>query len=96
MGKNIVLFLIVLLFGSSAFAQQPVIPNNEEARGDYFWAVLYADGEKLLVDEDLADQVWELWDVGLIPDEMAAIAWSVLASRASALPPEAAIRVISG
>ena len=29
----------------------------------------------LLVDEDLADQVWEEWDAGLIPDEVAAWAW---------------------
>ena len=28
----------------------------------------------LLVDEELADLVWEAWDVGLIPDELAAIA----------------------
>ena len=34
---------------------------------------LYIDA--LLVDEDLADQVWELWDVGLIPDDLAALAW---------------------
>ncbi len=34
---------------------------------------LYIDA--LLVDEDLADQVWELWDGGQIPDELAAIAW---------------------
>ncbi len=27
---------------------------------------LYIDA--LLVDEDLADQVWELWDGGQIPD----------------------------
>ena len=31
--------------------------------------------EALLVDEDLADQVWRAWDDGLIPDELAAIAW---------------------
>ena len=36
--------------------------------------------EALLVDEDLADQVWELWDVELIPDELAAIAWLLLAA----------------
>ncbi len=28
----------------------------------------------LLVDEDLADLVWELWDRGVIDDELAAIA----------------------
>ena len=31
--------------------------------------------EALLVDESLADQVWELWSGGLIPDEAAAWAW---------------------
>ncbi len=31
--------------------------------------------EALLVDEELADLVWEAWDVGLIPDEKAAMAW---------------------
>ena len=35
--------------------------------------------EALLVDEDLADQVWELWDVGMIPDGLAAMAWLILA-----------------
>ena len=36
--------------------------------------------EALLVDEELADLVWEAWDVGLIPDVLAALAWLVLAS----------------
>ena len=35
--------------------------------------------EAILADEDLADQVWKLWDVGVIPDELAAIAWCILA-----------------
>ena len=34
--------------------------------------------EALLVDEELADMVWELWDAGLIPDEVAAWAWCIL------------------
>ena len=34
--------------------------------------------EALLVDQELADQVWELWNVGLIPDELAEIAWLLL------------------
>lgn len=29
------------------------------------------DIEALLIDEDLADKVWELWNAGLIPDEAA-------------------------
>ena len=36
--------------------------------------------EALLVDEDLADQVWEAWDEGEIGDELAAIAWLLLAA----------------
>ena len=31
--------------------------------------------EALLVDEELADLVWEAWNVGFIPDDLAAIAW---------------------
>ena len=36
--------------------------------------------EALLVDESLADQVWELWNAGLIGDELAALAWWVCAN----------------
>ncbi len=35
--------------------------------------------EALLVDEKLADQVWELWDVGLIDDELVTITWLLIA-----------------
>ena len=31
--------------------------------------------EALLVYAEAADQVWEAWDVGFIPDDLAAIAW---------------------
>ena len=31
--------------------------------------------EALLVDEGLADQVWEAWDKGLINDGVAAVLW---------------------
>ena len=37
---------------------------------------LYIDA--LLVDENLADQVWELWDADVIDCELAAIAWLLL------------------
>ena len=37
--------------------------------------------EALLVDEELADQVWELWDANVIDDELAAIAWLWLCER---------------
>ena len=49
---------------------------------------LYIDA--LLADKVLADDVWELWNAGLLPDEVAAWAWCILAltgsqiSRASA------------
>ena len=36
--------------------------------------------EALLVDQNLADQVWELWNVGMIPDDLAAFAWCILAT----------------
>ena len=35
--------------------------------------------EALLADENLADQVWELWNAGDITDEITASAWSHLA-----------------
>jgi hypothetical protein len=35
--------------------------------------------EALLVDESLADEVWTLWNAGVITDDMAAWAWAILA-----------------
>ena len=35
--------------------------------------------EALLVDEELADLVWEAWDAGIITDELAEQAWAILA-----------------
>ena len=35
--------------------------------------------EALLVDEELADQVWELWNAEVITDDLAAWAWGILA-----------------
>ena len=45
--------------------------------------------EALLVDEELADQVWEAWHAGLISDELAAVAWWLMRSNTwkKALPP---------
>ena len=34
--------------------------------------------EALLIDEELADQVWEAWDAGEIDKEAACIAWSLI------------------
>ncbi len=36
--------------------------------------------EALLVDEELADHVWEVWDAGEIDDSLAALAWWILGS----------------
>jgi hypothetical protein len=36
--------------------------------------------EALLADEALADEVWELWDAGVITDGLAAVAWYTLAA----------------
>ena len=38
----------------------------------------------LLVDEKLADQVWELWNAGLISDDLAALAWWIILAGDSA------------
>lgn len=35
--------------------------------------------EALLVDEDLADEVWELWNAGWVTDHLVATAWYRLA-----------------
>ncbi len=34
--------------------------------------------EALLVDEELADQVWHMWVADVIDDELAAIAWLLI------------------
>ncbi len=34
--------------------------------------------EALLVDEELADQVWEAWDAGAIADMTAWLAWWII------------------
>ena len=36
--------------------------------------------EALLVDEGLADQVWEAWISGMIDHELASIAWLLVAA----------------
>ena len=33
--------------------------------------------EAILTDSKLADEVWELWDAGVITDELAALAWCI-------------------
>ncbi len=36
--------------------------------------------EALLVDEDLADQVWEAWDAGVIGEQLVLITWLLIAT----------------
>jgi len=43
--------------------------------------------EALLVDEELADQVWEAWDVHDVGDETACMAWMLIAG--NMISPEA-------
>ena len=44
--------------------------------------------EALLVDEPLADEVWALWDAGVITDYMAALAWATLADSEGEVCPD--------
>ena len=37
--------------------------------------------EALLVDEDLADEVWGRWNAGAITDDLVVLAWSLIAYR---------------
>ena len=37
--------------------------------------------EALLADEDLADRVWEAWNLGQIGDIVAAVAWNAITTR---------------
>ena len=39
--------------------------------------------EALLVDEDLADQVWEAWNGGDLSDVVACIAWLLMVFKSS-------------
>jgi hypothetical protein len=36
--------------------------------------------EALLIDEELADQVWKAWDKGEIDDQIAWLAWWLISS----------------
>jgi hypothetical protein len=37
--------------------------------------------EALLVDEELADTVWEAWDARVITNDQAAHSWTILANK---------------
>ena len=47
--------------------------------------------EASLVDEDLADQVWDVWDKGEIDDQVAWLAWRVIDIR----PPHFGMRTLT-
>ena len=42
--------------------------------------------EALLVDEDLADQLWELWHEGVVDDDLAKIGWFLIVISYAILP----------
>ncbi len=42
--------------------------------------------EALLVNEELADQVWEAWDAGEIDDGLAAYAWWLIVEQLTVSP----------
>ncbi len=42
--------------------------------------------EALMVDEVLADQVWEAWEAGVIDDGLAAVAWFLTATSCAFSP----------
>ena len=44
--------------------------------------------EALLVDEDLADDVWKLWDAQFISDQTGAISWWLIAAGDDRYTPE--------
>ncbi len=42
--------------------------------------------EALLLDEELADEVWEAWDTGEIDNRVAWLAWWLIVKRPAAWP----------
>ncbi len=53
-------------------AHSPYLPGHPQA----ILTKIYI--EALLVDEELADQVWKGWDSGEADDEIACIAWMLI------------------
>ena len=54
--------------------------------------------EALLVDEELADQVWEAWDAGEIDDQTVCLMWRwiVVSGTHKLRPPAAPLQVRQG
>ena len=64
------------VLGLSISAQMAkLLPVIQEREGNILAMFTRLYIEALLADECLADQVWELWNAGLIPDDLAAMAW---------------------
>ncbi len=55
-----------------------IIPLSKPSSGHILTEIYI---EALLVDEELADQVWEAWDKGEIDDLTAILAWLRVATR---------------
>ena len=54
-------------------------PRKRNGELWFLWAMwCEAYIEALLVDEELADEVWEDWDAGEIDDQIACIAWVLI------------------
>ena len=54
---------------------------NIFARQHDFFARMNKREGHLLVDKELADQVWEVWDAGEIDDQIAWLVWWLIAKR---------------
>ena len=50
-------------------------------RGCRAWSgIAWTHIQSLVVDKDLADQLRELWNAGVITDDLAILAWCILAA----------------
>lgn len=68
-------YALICILSSGMQRQNPAtdmdLPDHQTRTG--------YDTEALLVDDDLADQVWELWNAGVITHGEAAWAWRIFA-----------------
>ena len=72
----------LLSTSASSSAVNPAVPPPPQRNcvGLFRFSQIGFYIEILVADEELADQVWELWNAGVIGDELAAIAWLLLAA----------------
>ena len=68
--------------GTHFSKKRPVSVNAMDQRSGHACGML-ADIyiEALLVEEEAADQTWELWSTGVITDDLAALDWAIMAFR---------------